>query len=292
MEFPSPMLARAFRPGKDDKFWTDQNWAAAWKHDGWRMLLAKDADGKVTALSRTHKPIPIPPWLVEWVGTVEPGPLMFDCELLGGTTSTDVAHVILAEPEKLQVVIFDLLWREGKDLTEEPFIARRVRLNGVMAKAGKDLRVTEEYLVRKEEEKRELMESVELAEGEGIIFKHLQSTYLPGSRKALVKLKLTEEWDVVICGLGGKVVAQNAGPDWVGLEYGWTDVLTGKVRKVGSLGVTGPKADLEKLLGKVALVKGYALTEAGCIRHPYYKGTRDDKTPSECKFDFRAGEEA
>jgi hypothetical protein len=74
----------------------------------------------------------------------------------------------------------------------------------------------------------------------------------------------------------------------VGLSYGYWDEEAGEVRRVGSLGMTGPREEMEKHVGRVAEVKHYGVSpDNGALRHPVMLRWRDDKSPEQCVFNFK-----
>jgi hypothetical protein len=86
------------------------------------------------------------------------------------------------------------------------------------------------------------------------------------------------EYDVVVCGLTEK--AANGKPFKTGecaLEYGVFDPRLGKVRRCGSLGVTGSREEMAQHIGKVAVVRAWWRYPSGCLRHPQHQRFRDDK---------------
>ena len=98
-------------------------------------------------------------------------------------------------------VIFDLLWLEGHSLIEEPYSARRERLDGLQL-AGSSLQVPE-YLVG---HGRELLQAATEQGLEGVLAKRLASRYQPGRRTGdWLKIKRPGRQEFVVGGwLPGK----------------------------------------------------------------------------------------
>jgi hypothetical protein len=74
---------------------------------------------------------------------------------------------------------------------------------------------------------------------------------------------------------------------YVGLSYGFYDTA-GKLRVVGSTGVTGPRSEMEKYVGTVASFKCFGKQYGtGALQHPVWIAWREDKDAEECVFEFK-----
>ncbi len=139
---------------------------------------------------------------------------------------------------------------------------------------------------------------------EGVVFKDIFAPYRPNSRSTWIKWKWTMNTDVIIVSCDAKpsewrVRPGHKGTDgvlypegrhtdpWlaghVGLEYGFgpiSHIPSAKAKRLlnvpgigmctvaGSLGVTGPKEEMEKYVGKIARVKCWGAYDSGALRHP------------------------
>ncbi len=215
----------------------------------------------------------------------------------------------LAESTPVTLLVFDVLYEDGRNLTSRPLSERRERL--------------EELVVRSE--RVELSTAVvgdgtalfaaARAEGlEGIVAKRLSSPYELGRRSnSWLKVKVVLDADVVVVGwtagegrregtFGSLVVAVYDGDElrYVGnVGTGYDEAtLEETIRRLRSLGETEPpfpepvirlKTDLRRahwvppvLVARVAYNQ---LTSAGRLRAPVFSGLRDDKDPKDCTFD-------
>jgi len=229
-----------------------------------------------------------------------------------GSASHLVAHEIAEDNDALRFVVFDLLYTDATSIMHWPWHRRRELLRHEIDLAHRknprimDLLVLSDthpaYGVRDIEQ---LMAQAEERQYEGLVLKKTNAEYKPKSRSAWVKFKFTDTMDVIITDCDSKPTEWRVRPGevgkdgvlypegrhsdpWiaghVGLSYGF--VIGGKITRVGSLGVTGTRKEMEQHVGKVAEVKVYGQFEdTGALRHPIFLKFRDDKLPEECVFD-------
>lgn len=222
-----------------------------------------------------------------------------------------VAHYKSACPEKLKLIVFDVLQVNGMTTLGFPQWKRRQILEEVIT--GEPMYGCKNIeLARVYEDSFATALKDALANGrEGLIFKHRMKAYTPGSRSAWLKCKATETVDVVITDCDSKptewrVKPGDIGKDgvfypsgrhsdpWlaghVGLSYGFHDAKTGKLTVVGSLGITGPKNEMVKHIGRVAEVASFGPQfPTGAIQHPSFLRWREDKSAIDCVFNFDDG---
>ena len=203
----------------------------------------------------------------------------------------------------VSVYLFDLLWLDDRDLTQEPLTERRRILRDVVTQAG-PVAVT----LSVEGEGRSFFEAAKALGIEGIVAKRLDSVYEPGSRsRAWRKIKATRTLDAVVLGttpgagsrstsFGALLIgAHRAGElTWVGqVGGGFTGrVLTDLQQRLAALEADGPPIDdpeLRKVKGAhwvrpelVVEVEYLEITPTGKLRAPQFKGLRPDKTPDDC----------
>jgi bifunctional non-homologous end joining protein LigD len=208
----------------------------------------------------------------------------------------------LAKRTPVTYVIFDLLWLDGHSLIELPYAERRAGLTRLEL-AGPSWQ-TPEHLVGHGPE---LLRASAEQRLEGIVAKRLDSTYQPGRRSSSwLKIKTTGRQEFVIGGwlagkgrrrgtLGALLLGVND-PDG-GLRYvgrvgtGFSDselerlavMLAGLQREDSpfSAGEPPPREALYCAPELVAEVEFTEWTSAGNIRHPSYKGLREDKPARE-----------
>lgn len=204
------------------------------------------------------------------------------------------------------LVAFDLLWLDERDLTEEPLEERRRLLEEVVTQAG-PLGLT--YFVDTEGTK--LFEGAKGLGYEGVVAKRLGSPYQPGRRsKDWRKVKAVKRQDCVVLGwtpgTGGR--AQTMGALLVGAH------VEGDLRWIGQVGTGFTQELLDRLMEtlreletaeppiedpalravkgarwvrpeQVCEVEYLAITKAGKLRAPSFKGLRPDKVPEDCALE-------
>jgi bifunctional non-homologous end joining protein LigD len=193
---------------------------------------------------------------------------------MGVTSSARIAALSREVPVVLE--IFDLLWLDGRSLLSDPYLPRRDRLEGIVAKRP-------------------------------------ESIYQPGRRsRAWVKVKNSSRQELVI---GGWLPGKGRRGDTVGaLLVGYYDPTErdadGRpvLRYAGKVGTGFTEAELGRLQGLlerlatdsspfvgrqaprgarfvrpelVAEIEFTEWTRDGLLRHPSYKGLRDDKAATE-----------
>jgi bifunctional non-homologous end joining protein LigD len=206
----------------------------------------------------------------------------------------------LAQTKPVTYVLFDLLWLDGHSLMNLPYAERRARLQALKLE-GEHWR-TPEY--RPAEGTAFLAASKE-QHLEGIVAKRLDSPYTPGGRgDSWVKIKNVQRQELVI---GGWTEGKGSRSRRIGaLHLGVYE--NGVLRYAGKLGTGFDVKELERLSGllepldrkdspftgrqppkgahfvKPKLVCEVEFTEwtrAGTLRHPSYKGLREDKPATE-----------
>jgi bifunctional non-homologous end joining protein LigD len=193
-------------------------------------------------------------------------------------------------------MIFDLLYADGRVLFDEPYEARRARLEA-LGFAGEAWQTPAYH----RGDGAALQKASRDQALEGIIAKRLDSPYRPGKRgRDWLKIKNHREQEVVIAGwLPGKGRREG---ELGALLVGYYD--DGKLKYAGKVGTGFDATDLRLLRERlaplerdqspfdgrqpekdsifvepelVAEVEFSEWTNAGTMRHPSYKGLRDDK---------------
>lgn len=199
--------------------------------------------------------------------------------------------------------VFDVLWLDGEDLTGRPFAERRAVLDGLGVE-GPNWKTSPVHVG----EGTALREATIAQRLEGVVAKRLDSVYEPGRRsRAWVKVKNVRHQDVVI---GGWLPGAGGREGRIGAlltGYYEGDGAGAVLRYAGRVGTgftdkalrdweawlaplardTSPFADhiperqarfVEPRL--VGLVEFTEWTHNGTMRHPSFKGRRDDIDPA------------
>jgi bifunctional non-homologous end joining protein LigD len=205
--------------------------------------------------------------------------------------------------------VFDLLWYEGRSLMNEPLSKRREMLKMILPE-GDRIKISEDIPA----EGMAFFKSAEKIGLEGILAKKADSIYIPGNRsKNWLKIKTQLRQEVVV---GGYTLNEGSSKLFSSLLVGVFDknqlVYTGKVgtgfsvkkqnelmklfkpleiknspfhfipdiNKPSRFRPDPPKAEAVWLKPEVVCEVNYReLTSDGIMRHPSFKGLREDKTP-------------
>jgi bifunctional non-homologous end joining protein LigD len=198
-------------------------------------------------------------------------------------------------------VVFDLLYLDGHDLTEEPYSRRRELLEALELD-GPSWQ-TPRYVAG---HAKELLEASAAQGLEGVVLKRLDSRYAPGKRNgAWLKVKNVGRQEFVI---GGWQPGEGRRRNRLGsILLGWFDD-EGALRYAGKVGTGFSDRDLDELMERlrplartgnpfagrrgpraanyvepelVAEIEFRELTAEGMVRHGSFKGLREDKPAAE-----------
>jgi bifunctional non-homologous end joining protein LigD len=198
--------------------------------------------------------------------------------------------------------IFDLLWLDGHALMALPYTERRRRL-AELELDGAHWRVPAHH----KGQGSALLAAAAEQRLEGVVAKRLDSRYAPGRRDgSWLKIKTSQRQELVI---GGWTEGRRARQNRLGaLELGVHDPETGELRYAGKVGTGFDEAELDRLAALlrplarrrspfagrqpargahfveprlVAEIEFGEWTRDGRLRHPRYKGLRDDKPADE-----------
>jgi bifunctional non-homologous end joining protein LigD len=212
----------------------------------------------------------------------------------------------LSQSEPVAYILFDVLWLDGHSLMGLPYSERREKLLE-LGLSGARWQTPASHVG----DGAAMLEASRANGLEGIVAKRLDSTYAPGRRSnAWVKVKNFREADVVV---GGWLEGEGARGGRLGsLVVGIYDE-DGELRYAGRVGSGFDDRELKRVGGLleplaragspfaappatprgthfvepqlVARVAYGQWTDAGTLRHPVYKGLRDDVAPSDVVFD-------
>jgi bifunctional non-homologous end joining protein LigD len=311
-EHVKPMLARAGSLPSDE-----HAWAYEIKWDGVRAI-AYSAPGELRLESRNLKAItgqypelaPLNRALGSHVAILDGEIVAFDADGLPSfATLQRRMHVgapaqakRLAKDAPVTYMIFDLLWLDGHSLMTLPYGERRERLSalGLNGAAWQ----TPDHLTGKAED---VLAATAAQRLEGVVAKRLDSPYEPGARNgSWLKIKNFGRQELV---LGGWLPGEGRRRERIGALLVGVYDSDAKLRYAGRVGTGFSDAELDKLAkllaplrrehspfqaGErpprgaifvepelVAEVEFSEWTSAGSLRHPSYKGLREDKDARE-----------
>ncbi|HEY5999793.1 MAG TPA: non-homologous end-joining DNA ligase [bacterium] len=301
---PLPRRMRPMLAATADKPFDDPDWLFEVKWDGYRAV-AEVERGRVVLRSRNLLPLnarfPAIAEALEKIGgdAVLDGEIVVldargrpDFQLLQNRRSSRAGHLVY--------YVFDLPYFEGRDLTGLPLVRRKEILEGILPRSP---------LVRFSEhvrgEGRLFFDAVRTQGLEGIMAKHAQSPYRPGTRSSQwlkVKTRLTQE--AVIAGFtaprgarrhfGALVLGAFAegGLTYIGNVGGGLDAkgLANLRRRLEPLiRKRSPFAAAPDVAAPVTWVKPELVCEVvfaewtadGVMRQPVFLRLREDKAPRE-----------
>lgn len=214
-----PMLATLV-----DAPFDDPDWEFEVKWDGYRAiayLAHKQGTGtnqkraNVKIMSRNYKPFGQTYYPIKEALEERTENMVIDGEIVVIDPKSGVARFNALQNWRSEVdgqlmyYVFDVLWYEGKDLTQWPLSLRRILLNDIFNNQGVDQKkaddLSTESIVRLgfsiTGEGTTFFASTEKLGLEGMIAKKLDSTYDPGVRtKAWLKIKVQKRQEVIIIG--------------------------------------------------------------------------------------------
>jgi bifunctional non-homologous end joining protein LigD len=309
-----PMLAKTGPLPRDD-----DRWAYEIKWDGVRAIGYFDG-GRLRLASRNGRDItPRYPELRELGRALAGHEAVLDGEVvafdadgrpsfqrLQSRMHLTSEHVVrrLAQSEPVAYILFDLLWLDGHSLMALLYTERRERLLS-LGLSGSTWQTPANHVG----DGAAMLEASRARGLEGILAKRLDSTYTPGRRSgAWVKVKNVRATEVVI---GGWLEGEGRRGGRLGaLVVGYYE--DGALRYAGRVGTGFDERELDRLGGLlaplaredspfegrqpprethfvepelVAAVNYGEWTQARTLRHPVYKGLRDDLAPESVGFD-------
>ena len=227
------------------------NWLMQEKKDGKRLLLRKES-GVLTGINRRGIACGLPENIIQDSRAL-PGEWIIDGEIVG-----TVYHA------------FDLLEHDGS-YRRHPLKDRLVALLYLLA-SGQAPWIRFVPPITGRPMKRRFMDNCREEGLEGVVFKRIDSPYIPGRPNSggdQRKYKFVQSASVVVTGKNGKRSVK------MGLLHG--------ERLVGAGNVTIPPGEKIPEEGQIIEVRYlYAFPESGALFQPVYLGERDDITEAEC----------
>ncbi|MBD5634569.1 MAG: non-homologous end-joining DNA ligase, partial [Candidatus Eremiobacteraeota bacterium] len=303
-EVASPMLATPV-----DAAFDDDEWVFELKWDGYRALTTIDREGHISIASRSGKDFtPNFPEFADLAAAFRERPLIVDGEIVVLDAQGHSSFGALQErldrfgrsaPAKspATLVVFDLLYGNGRDLRDEPLEARKAALESLLT--GKGPVMFSKHVRKDGKDLYELAESQGL---EGIVGKRRASKYVSRRSADWVKVKAVVRQEVAI---GGWTEARGSRKHFGALLAGVYE--GGEFVYAGSIGTGFDEKKLAAIAAKLAplerktspfasrpktetpahwvapsLVAEVTFTEwtrDGSMRHPVFVALRVDKDP-------------
>ncbi len=287
-------------------------WAHEAKLDGYRILARVDGEDVTLFTRKGNDWTDRMPWLADEVRALGVESAIFDGELVAmndeGRSDFQLLQNALSEGARasLAYYAFDLLFFDGADLRDEPLIDRKNKLEKLFAKKKKSPRIFySSHTVGHGDEA--FAQACKLGL-EGIVSKKLDSRYEARRGPDWLKVKCTGRQELVI---GGFTEPRGSRSSLGALLVGARDVKKGSLRYAGKVGTGFSEKSLASLREsltaleteqspfdnpprgheakgvhwvKPALVAEIEFTEMtrdGKLRHPTFRGLRDDKAAEE-----------
>ncbi|MFA6022913.1 MAG: ATP-dependent DNA ligase [Candidatus Pacearchaeota archaeon] len=192
--------------------------AFEYKYDGFRLIINK-SDGKITLFTRRLENVSKQfPDVVEYVDKFVGGSsFIIDCEIVGYEPRTkkylpfqsisqrikrkyDIEKMVKDFP--VEVNVFDILFYNGENLINKPFIERTKLLRKLVKNIPYRIIAAKQLITDDEKKAKEFFDEALKSNQEGLMIKNLQGIYKPGSRVGyMVKLKPEHrDLDLVIVG--------------------------------------------------------------------------------------------
>lgn len=217
------------------------------KHDGQRVLVEVNDDGRVRGFNKQGQERELPRELVSALTSF--AGYFFDGELLGDC-----------------YVAFDLLRADGVKLEAKPYLGRLRRLEELSLRGFVQCVTT----AHSNEEKSVMLAQVRAENGEGLVLKSIHAPHTPGKTKDWSKFKFTAENSFIVS-------AHNAKRS-VALE-----VYDDAFKRVSVGNVTIPPSVEIPPVGSIIEVRYLYAFPGGAIFQPVFVRVRDDQQPRDCQ---------
>ena len=295
---PQPMLATLVAEPIDRPGWVYEE-----KYDGYRILAYKEGS-KVTLLSRNSKDRSLTfPGVAAEIRKLRENTLVLDGEVVAFDRHGVSRFQLLQRGDVVQTfVVFDCLYRNGRDLRQEPLSLRRQELEATIPKSSERLIVSRRLA-------KNGLAAFRIAQRrklEGLVAKDSNAPYEERRSRKWLKVKVHQEEEFVIGGftspegsrehMGALLLGAFRGKDLhfvgkVGTGFSQTSLaaLASAFRPIvqdNSPFVDAPREKSATWLQPrlVAQIAFGEWTADRKLRQPVFLGLRDDKEPRDCKM--------
>jgi bifunctional non-homologous end joining protein LigD len=289
------------------------DWLYEVKYDGYRAQAAIACDRvriySSSGIDWTGKQFA---WLVPAFRDPGPGPMLIDGEVCAlderGRPDFSLLKTTLDGKHPLVFYAFDLLVADSEDLARLPLVERKARLEAVLERAPSDGPIQYSWHTQ---DGTALLQAMRQNRMEGVVAKRPGAAYAAGDRSdAWLKIKTNDRQEFVVIGwrppeygpddVRGLFLATYENGQLVyrgSVGTGFTDRLRRQTLEVLRLirtddppAVRGmPRAEARvahwvepRLLAEVEFTE---ITPDGLVRHPSFKGLREDKAPAEAQLE-------
>jgi bifunctional non-homologous end joining protein LigD len=287
--FIEPALATSI-----EKVPAGERWIHEIKFDGYRVQvhLANEAVKIFTRRgndwTKRFKKVAHDAWRIKAASAVIDGEIVVPAA--DGTTDFSVLqNELKGSPKAIVLVAFDLLYLNGQEIRKEPLVRRKAELKKIIA--GTDVQFSENFEI----EGREMFAHACKLGLEGVVSKVRDSAYASGRGNNWVKKTCAQRETLAIAGFAldegkwdGIYVGRRKGDDLVyagKVDHGFDKVSAADLRKRLEPLVRKTQAFAKRVAHKGIWVEPKLLAEIeyraksaeGKVRHPFFKGLRDDQ---------------
>ncbi|MFH1291234.1 MAG: ATP-dependent DNA ligase [archaeon] len=193
--------------------------AFEYKYDGFRVMINKEENGKIKIFTRRLEEVTNQfPEIVEYVkNKVKGKSFILDAEAVGFDAKTKKYTDFQAVSQRIrrkynieemgdkfpiELVVFDIIYFEGDNLIESPFIKRRKLIKRIVREEKFKIILAKQIVTQDVGEVEKFYEEALGENQEGLMGKNLSAPYKPGARVGYaVKLKPEDnDFDLVITG--------------------------------------------------------------------------------------------
>jgi bifunctional non-homologous end joining protein LigD len=197
---PKQLLKKVFPPMlatlTDAPPRNDEEWAYELKYDGFRAVIAITERG-ISMLSRNELDLaPRFPRTYEALKKIKAKELVVDGEVVVLDEKGAPRFQLLQQGGNERLILFDILWLEGKDLRRLPYVERRRLLEKAFAKPPAGIAISQMLDMPGEQ----ALQHAAKDGWEGVIAKRKTSVYETRRSKEWLKIKAINEQEFVIVG--------------------------------------------------------------------------------------------
>lgn len=174
----------------------DSGWVYELKYDGFRAITAISG-GEIAVRSRNDIDLAGRfPRSAAALAKIKEDDIVLDGEIVALDDQGTPRFQLLQQSAREVVFLFDILWRNGKDLRRLPYEERRKILAQVLRRPPAGVRISEQF----DGSGAEALARAKREGWEGIIAKRRTSVYEPRRSKEWLKIKIQNEQELIVIG--------------------------------------------------------------------------------------------